>query len=207
MWRWQVWRTWKWHRFPLLGSVEIKFGRRCSPWKTRRAMRSRNCTDNFAANATHIFFPRMCYNTHKKHDKTEPGLLSEKFRCPKILCFRSGTYCCYDWKSNKYKFSSKGLSKRTLEDCGDRRMSKNRKILDESVNVTSTNKGFRAIQHGVATYDKTKKRLSNFNPKRIVEDNGIHRKPLLLWNYHSNTLSLFFYILNNFLALFINLFT
>ena len=170
-------------------------------------MRSRNCTHSLAANATDSFFTRMCCNTHKKHDKTEPGLFSEKFRCPEMLCFRSRTYCCYNWKSNKYTFSSKGLSKRTLEDCGKRRISKNRKMLDESVKVTSTNRGFRTIQHGVATYDKTKKKLSNFNPKKIVEDNGIHRKPLLLWNYHSNTLSLFFYILINFLALYINLFT
>ena len=49
-------------------------------------------------------------------------------------------------------------------------MSKYRKLLEEAVNNTSTNRGFRTIQHSVATYEQTKKRLSYFYPKRIVEE-------------------------------------
>ena len=86
--------------------------------------------------------------------------------------------CCYDKQTNKYKFSSKGLNKRTLEDCGNGPMSKYRKVLEESVNVTSTNIGFRTIQHSVATYEQTKEGLFYFYPKRIVEEDGIHTKPL-----------------------------
>ena len=56
-------------------------------------------------------------------------------------------------------------------------MSKYRKVLEEFVNVTSTSRGFRTIQHSVATYEQTKKRLSYFYPKRIVEEDGIHTKP------------------------------
>ena len=56
-------------------------------------------------------------------------------------------------------------------------MSKYRKVLEEAVNVTSTNTGFRTIQHSVATYEQTKKRLLYFYPKRIVEEDGIHTKP------------------------------
>ena len=59
-------------------------------------------------------------------------------------------------------------------------MSKYRKVLEESVNVASTNRGFRTIQHSVATYEQTKKRLSYFYPRRIVEEDGIHTKPLHL---------------------------
>ena len=59
-------------------------------------------------------------------------------------------------------------------------MSKCRKVLQEAVNVTSTNRGFRTIQHSVPMYEQTKKRLSYFYPKRIVEENGIHTKPLHL---------------------------
>ena len=59
-------------------------------------------------------------------------------------------------------------------------MSKYRKVLEEAVNVTSTNRGFRTIQHSVATYEQTKKGLSYFYPKRIVEEDGIHTKPLHL---------------------------
>ena len=67
-----------------------------------------------------------------------------------------------------------------MEDCGDGPMSKPRKVLEEAVNVTSTNRGFRTIQHSVATYEQTKKGLSYFYPKRIVEEDGIHKKPLTL---------------------------
>ena len=98
-----------------------------------------------------------------------------------MLCLCCKTFCCYDKHTNKYKFSSKGLNKRTLEDCGDDGpMSKYRKVLEESVHVTSTKRGFRTIQHIVATYEQTKKGLSYFYPKRLVRENGIHTKPLHL---------------------------
>ena len=59
-------------------------------------------------------------------------------------------------------------------------MSKYRKVLEEAVNVTSNNRGFRTIQHSVATYEPAKKGLSYFYPKRIVEEDGIRTEPLHL---------------------------
>ena len=141
---------------------------------------SKDCADKFTANATHNFFPRTCCNAHKKHDKREPGLFKEEFRCAEMLCLCSKIYCRYDRKGNKYKFSSKGLNKRTLQDCGDGPMSKYCKVLQEAVNGTSTNRGFRTIQYSVATYEQTTKGLSYFYSKRIVEEDGIHTKPLHL---------------------------
>ena len=124
-------------------------------------LRSKDCTDGFTANATDNSFPRTCCNVHKKLDKREPGLSKEEFRGAELLCLCSETYCCYDKQTNKHMFSSKGLNKRTLEKCGDGRpMPKYRKVLEEAVNVTSTNRGFRTIQHGVATYELTKRRLT-----------------------------------------------
>ena len=144
-------------------------------------LRSKDCTDYFTANETDIFFPRTSCHTHKRHEKREPGLFKEKVRCAELLCLCSKTFCCYDKHTNMYKFSSKGLNKRTLEDCDDGGpISKYRKVLEESVNVTSTNKGFRTIQHSVAPYEQTKKNLSYFYPKRIVEEDGIHTKPIHL---------------------------
>ena len=82
-----------------------------------------------------------------------------------MLCLCSKTYCCYDKHTNKHKFSSKGLNKRTLEECGDGApMPKYRIVLEEAVNVTSTNEGFKTIQQSVATYEQTKKGLSYFYP-------------------------------------------
>ena len=145
-----------------------------------RLLRTKDCRDDFTANATTNFFPRTCCTKHIKHDKREPGLFKEEFRCTEMLCLCSKTYCCYDSNSNKYKFSSKGLNKRTLEDCGDGPMPKYRKVLDEFINVTSTNRGFRTVHHSVATYEQTKKGLSYFYPKRIVDTDGIHTRPLNL---------------------------
>ena len=67
------------------------------------------------------------------------------FRCAEVLCLRSKTHYCYDQQTNKYKFSNKGLNKRTLEDCGEGPVSKFRKLLEEPVIVISTNRGFRTI--------------------------------------------------------------
>ena len=172
-------------------------------------IRSKDCTDDFTANATYNFFPRTCCNTHKKHDNREPGLFKEEFRCAEMLCHCSKTYCCYDNHTNKYKFSSKSLSKRTLEDCSDGGpMSKYRKVLEESVNVTSINRGFRTIQHSVATYEQKKKGLSYFYTKRIVEENGIHTKtPLLVNLIIVFIVCPFLYFLINFFNLLHNLFT
>ena len=97
-----------------------------------------------------------------------------------MLCSCSKTYCYYDSNSNKFKFSSKGLNKRTLEDCGDGPIAKYRKVLEEFVNVTSINRGFRTVQHSVAPYEQTKKGLSYFYPKRIVDTDGIHTRTLSL---------------------------
>ena len=106
-------------------------------------LRSKDCLDNFTANATDIFFHRTCCNVPKKHDKREPGLLKEEVRCAEMLCLCSKTYCCYDKQTNKHKFSSKVLNKRTFEECGGGGpMSKIRKVLEEAVNVSSTNRVF-----------------------------------------------------------------
>ena len=59
-------------------------------------------------------------------------------------------------------------------------MAKYRQVLDEAVNLKSTNRGFKTINHAVATYEQTKTGLSYFHPKREVECDGIHTKPLNL---------------------------
>ena len=35
-------------------------------------------------------------------------------------------------------------------------MTKYREVLEEAINVTSTNRGFRTMKHSVATYEQTK---------------------------------------------------
>ena len=59
-------------------------------------------------------------------------------------------------------------------------MAKNRKILDETENVTSTKRGVRTKNHCIETYELTKKRLSYFYPLRIVESDGNGKNSLPL---------------------------
>ena len=140
--------------------------------------RSSDCVDDFKANATTNFFPRTCCTKHKKHDKREHGLFKEEFRCTEMLCLCSKTFCCYDSQPHKFKFSSKGLNKKILESSGDGPMSKYRKVLEETLNVMSSIRGFRVIDHNVGTYEQTKKGLSYFYLKRIVQEDEIHTRPL-----------------------------
>ena len=97
-----------------------------------------------------------------------------------MLCLCSKTYCCYDVTSNELKFSSKVLNKRILEQGSDGSLEKYRRVLNEKVNVTSNNRGFRTNNHSVATYEQVKKSLSSFYPKRVVESDGILTQPLNL---------------------------
>ena len=102
------------------------------------SLQSADCRDEFSANSTTNFFPRDCCAKHRKHDRREPGLLKEESRCKE-------TYCCYDSQSNRFRFSSKGLNNRTLEDCSNGPMCKYRNVLESIFIVTSTNRSFRTI--------------------------------------------------------------
>ena len=145
-----------------------------------RRLRSNDYLDNFTADAVAKFLPRTCCVKHKQHDKREPGLFEEEFRCTEMLCLCSKIYCCCDVTSIKLKFSSKGLNKRVLEESGDGPLEKNRRVSNETVNVTSNNRGFRTNNHSVATYEQVKNCLSYFYPRRIVDTDGIHTQPLNL---------------------------
>ena len=143
-------------------------------------IRMNDCSNTFAVDSSNNFFPRTCCSKHVKHDKREPGLFREEFRCTEMICLCTKTYCCFDQSTDNIKFSSKELNKRTLEEYGTGPLEKYRCVLNEKINVQSTNRGFRTIQHSVCTYEQTKKGLSYFYPKRILLKDGIHTKPLLL---------------------------
>ena len=72
---------------------------------------------------------------------------------------------------------ARGLIKRTIEDCCDGPMAKDQRVLADQYNVTSANRGFRTKDNSTATHEQTKKGLSYFQPKRIVEEDGIQTVP------------------------------
>ena len=57
-------------------------------------------------------------------------------------------------------------------------MEKYPRVMDGIINLTSTNRGFRTINHRVTRYEQTKKELSYLYPKSIVQSDGIHTAPL-----------------------------
>ena len=50
----------------------------------RTKKRSKDCRDDFRADAKNNFFPRTCYSKRKKHDKREIGFFKEEFRCTEM---------------------------------------------------------------------------------------------------------------------------
>ena len=79
-------------------------------------IRMNACSNTFAAASSNNFFPRTCCSKHIKHDKREPGIFKEEFRCTEMICLCSKLYCCFDQSTDKIKFSSKRLNKRTLQE-------------------------------------------------------------------------------------------
>ena len=66
-----------------------------------RRLPSNDCVDSFTADAVASTFPRTCCVKHKLHDKREPGLFNEEFRCTVMLCLRSKRNYCFDVTSEK----------------------------------------------------------------------------------------------------------
>ena len=66
------------------------------------------------------------------------------------LWLYSKTFCCYDNKSKNFK--RKALNK--VEDCGHKTMVEDRRALEKAVNLNSTNKIFRIVNHTVVTNEQ-----------------------------------------------------
>ena len=106
-------------------------------------LRSEVCNGSFTADTCNNFSLRRVVLNTKKNKIREPGLFKEEFLFSAMLSFCSKKYCCYDSLSNKLKFSSKVLNRRTFEDSRNRPLATYRKMLDETEYVTFTNRGFR----------------------------------------------------------------
>ena len=59
-----------------------------------KKQRLRSSVGSSTSDAVENFSPRTCCLKHKQHDRKEPGLFKEEFRCTDRLCLCSKTYCC-----------------------------------------------------------------------------------------------------------------
>ena len=76
-------------------------------WNT---IQKSDCSNEFSADSTNNFFPRTYCERHIEHNKREPGLFEEEFRCTEMICLSSKTYCCFDKSLDNAKFRSKSLN-------------------------------------------------------------------------------------------------
>ena len=85
----------------------------------RQKLWPNDCVVSFTADVVAKFFRQKCCLKHQQHDKREPGLNKEEFRCTEKFCLCSKSCCCYDVTSKNLKYSSKCLDKSVLEQSED----------------------------------------------------------------------------------------
>ena len=145
--------------------------------KSQKLQICRNdCIDDLIANAKKNFFRRTSCAVYKKHDN--PVYSKKNFNVLKCCACAVGRIADMIVKATNLNKAAKDSTKKTLEDTWDEPMPKYRRVLDEAVNIKSTNRGFKTSNHLVGTYEQTKKGLSYFYPTREVLYDGIHTKPL-----------------------------
>ena len=89
-------------KFPfLMSGSKSKYVRgRDSEWAPETGIR-RTETNLFAKQSIQNFFPRICCDKHKKHDKREPCLFGGEVKSKQMICPSNKTYCCYNATSDK----------------------------------------------------------------------------------------------------------
>lgn len=143
-----------------------------------------SCGDeNYRPNSDNGFLPRACHEKCRAKDNLTPGFfkLECDFTCIVALC--SKCYACENEDMpDDYKFSSKGLNKRSVIDkckkSGSSIVELYKRVLDTGIKESVINRGIRTFGNQVMTYSQKRGGLSFFYIKRIVEEDGISTRPL-----------------------------
>lgn len=118
------------------------------------------------------WFPRECCSKHAKKDKRTPGLFKVEFQGEEMIGLCSKTYMVTGDQGTK--FSSKGINKRAVSDP----VETFRHVLSSKNSISAGNIGFRARKNTMFTYTQERVGFGYFYCKRVVQDDGIHTKPL-----------------------------
>ena len=164
-------------------SLEDLFKNKEMEQKYRKAVYG-SCKDkNYVPNADNGFLTRSCHDECKQIDNLTPGFfkLECDFTCIVALC--SKCYACeHSERMDDFKFSSKGLNKRSVIDGVEKErisvVSLYKRVLDSGIKESVTNRGIRIFGNNVMTYSQKRAGLSFFYIKRIVEEDGISTRPL-----------------------------
>jgi hypothetical protein len=109
-----------------------------------------------------------CCKDRVNYDKRTPGLFKEEFQGDVIISLCSKTYCVENWSEDKAKFSCKGVSKRGYVNPIDIY----RQVLYSKQCASGLNRGFRARNNTIYTYEQTKTGFSYFYCKRKILEDG-----------------------------------
>ena len=121
-----------------------------------------------------FWFPRTCCREHALFDKRTPGLMKLEASGRLMICLAAKTYFLANDSGNK--MSCKGSNKQFMVDPQHHYL----KALVDKASHYSTNRGIKATETGVVTYELVKLAFSYFYCKREVLADGIHTKPLSL---------------------------
>ena len=120
-----------------------------------------------------------------KYSGRTPGLFKMEFEGDRMMALCSKCYYTENTKTNKSKFSTKGMSHRynTID------WARFKNALDSSIDVEhasenidwAQNIGFRMVKNKMLTYEQCKLGLSGYYDKRYVLEDGIHTEPI---EYH-----------------------
>ena len=115
-----------------------------------------------------------CCIDQGKHDKRTPGLFKVEWSGDGCIALTSKTYICFG--SGGIKLATKGVNRRLNKFSKDNYLS----VLKTRKNGVGVNVGFRTDGVRIRTYKQYKVALPYLYIKRIVEDDGISTRPILL---------------------------
>ena len=142
-----------------------------------------NGDEAFLPDDENHWIPRLCCEKHNKFDSKTPGLFKSEFQGSAIVALCSKTYATEDAQNNKVKFSSKGLSKKAVQDSVEKEgvtsvVDLYKKVLNSESNLGGNNMGFKIVNNTMVTYDQFRAGISYFYIKRKVLDDGVSTLPL-----------------------------
>jgi predicted NAD-dependent protein-ADP-ribosyltransferase YbiA (DUF1768 family) len=121
------------------------------------------------------YIPRSCCNEHNWLDSRTPNMFKLEWTGKRLISLNSKTYVGVG-ESDLIKLSSKGVSTALVRQSNP--LAKYESVLRTRVSSSGVNRGFKLDGQGVQTYIQSRLAFSYLYVKRIVENDGIHTKPL-----------------------------
>jgi predicted NAD-dependent protein-ADP-ribosyltransferase YbiA (DUF1768 family) len=131
-----------------------------------------HCNDD---KCTHRFIPRECCGHHHWLDSRTPNIFKLEWEGYRLISLNSKTYAGVD-SANQTIVSCKGVNAYLVK--RNNPMALYEKVLSTKSSQSGVNRGLRIDNVGVKTYTQYREAFSYVYLKRILEEDGIHSKPL-----------------------------